>query len=414
MTAFSQFVGSLGGFFPPGAPGFPAGAFANDDVTQDHNGYAVFGQVDWNVSDAVMLTLGARYTDEQKDIDAIYTQTNPGTMRPDINAIGAILIGLAQGIPPADPTPLLAVAQPNAGWAAWTLAPFSPRPDVFESISDDQITGTAKLTWFANDDIMLYGSYSTGFKAGGTNTDRIFTFFSQTFDAETSKSAEIGLKGDLGDRFRVAASIYQTDFEDFQANSFTGTGFNLQNAGDLEVKGVEIEFQWQPFDNTSISGYYAHNEGEFVTFLQGTCWDSAPFHTLMPDAGLNPATGTCDRSGESLPYNPEDRFNIGITQNFPMGNNEAFIRAEYSHQSEYLSDGDNDPNTLQDSFGVLNLRLGLDIESWNATLTLWGRNVTDERYFTGSFDPPLLDTGRTNSYPSEPATYGITFRKNWD
>ena len=198
VTAFSQFVASLGGFFPPGAPGFPAGAFANDAVQQDHDGFAVFGQVDWNLSDTVMLTLGGRYTDETKDIDAVYTQTNPGTAVPDINAIGAILIGLQQGIPPADPTPLLAVAQPNAGWAAWTLAPFSPRPNVTESITDDQFTGTAKLTWFATDDIMLYGSFSTGFKAGGTNTDRIFTFFSQTFgcgDIAVSRNRPEGRSG---------------------------------------------------------------------------------------------------------------------------------------------------------------------------------------------------------------------------
>ncbi len=422
VTAFSQFVGSLGGFFPPGADAFPAGAFARDLTLQEHDGYAVFGQVDWALNDALTLTLGARYTDESKKINARYTQTNPGTMMPDFKAIGAILAGLAQGIPPADPTPLLAVALPNEGWAAWTLAPFSPRPDIDDKLDDDQVTGNAKISWHVNDEMMLYASYATGFKSGGTNTDRIWPDLNQLFTAETSKSAEIGFKGDIGDRLRVAASIYQTDFEDFQANSFTGTGFNLRNAGDLEVKGVEIEWLWQVFDNTSITGYYAHNEGEFKSFLEGTCWDATTFHTRNPqepakpsvDPGFDSATMTCDRSGEALPYNPEDRFNLGITQNFPIGANELFIRAEYSHTSEFLSDGDNDPLTRMDDFGILNVRVGLNIDSWNSTLTLWGRNVTDERYYTGSFDPPLLDNGRMNSYPSEPATYGITFRKHWD
>jgi outer membrane receptor protein involved in Fe transport len=414
VTAFSNFVIGLGGFFPPGAPGFPPGAFANDDVLQEQSGYAVFGQVDFSLSDAFALSLGARYTDETKDIVALYTQTNPGTMEPDLAAIGAILGALQMGIPPADPTPLLAVAQPNAGWAAWTLAPFSPRADVRESIDDSQITGTIKLNWFMNDDMMAYASYSTGFKSGGTNTDRIWDFLPQVFDAEESKSAEIGFKGDLGDRFRVAAALYQTDFDDFQANSFTGTGFNLQNAGDLSISGVEIEWTWQPLDNTAVSGYYAHNEGDFDSFVLGTCWDATPFHTLAPDPGQDPTSGTCSRSGEAIPYNPEDRFNIGVTQTFPMGNNDMFVRAEYSWASEQLTDGDNDPLTEQEDFGILNARIGFNIDSWNSTVTLWGRNLTDERYFGGSYDPPLLDTGRTNSYPSEPATYGITFRKNWD
>jgi outer membrane receptor protein involved in Fe transport len=417
VTAIS--IGT-GGLIPPGAAGFPPGAFANDAVSQEHDGYAVFGQVDWSLSDAFEISLGARFTDENKDIDAIYTQTNPGTTVPDLTAIGTTFFLFNQwvaggqvGAPP-DLTPLLAVAQPNEGWAAWTLAPFSPRPDVRESLSDDQVTGTLKGTWFINDGAMAYVSYSTGFKSGGTNTDRIWFYLPQLFDAETSKSMEVGFKGDLGERFRVAVALYQTDFEDFQANSFTGTGFNLQNAGDLEVKGVEIEWLWQPLDNTTVSGYYAHNEGKFNSFELGTCWDSSPFHTLMPDPGQNPATGTCSRSGEAIPYNPEDRFNVGVTQSFPMGTNELFLRAEYAWASEQLTDGDNDPLTKQDDFGILNLRLGYNIESWNSSVTLWGRNITDERYYGGSYDPPLLDTGRTNSYPSEPATYGITFRKNWD
>ena len=419
VTAISQGLALAGIPFPVGAQGFPPGAFANDDVLQEHDGYAVFGQVDWALSDSFELSLGARYTDENKDIDAVYTQTNPGTTVPDLTAIGTTFFLFEQWVaggqmgPPPDLTPLLAVAQPNEGWAAWTLAPFSPRPNVRETLSDDQITGTVKGTWFINDSSMLYAAYSTGFKSGGTNTDRIWFFLPQLFNAETSKSMEIGFKGDLGDRFRVAAAIYQTDFEDFQANSFTGTGFNLQNAGDLEVKGVEIEWLWQPLDNTTVSGYFAHNEGEFNSFELGTCWDATPFHTLMPDPGFNPATGTCSRGGEAIPYNPEDRFNVGVTQSFPMGNNDLVFRAEYAWASEQLTDGDNDPLTKQDDFGILNVRLGYNIDSMNASVTLWGRNVTDERYYGGSFDPPLLDTGRTNSYPSEPATYGITFRKNW-
>jgi outer membrane receptor protein involved in Fe transport len=411
---------ATGGLIPPGAGGFPAGAFANDDVQQEHDSFALFSQVDWVLSDAVTLTLGARYTDETKDINSIYTQTNPGTAIPNLTDIGTTLVLFqlyAAGLIPAPPdlTPLLAVAQPNEGWAAWTIAAFSPRSNVLETLKDDQVTGTAKLSWYLNDNMMAYASYATGFKAGGTNADRIFPLFSQLFDAEKSKSAEIGIKGDLGDRFRMALAFYQTDFEDFQANSFTGTGFNLQNAGDMQIQGLEFEWTWALFDNTNISGFYAYNAGEYETFIQGTCWDAAPFHTLMPDSGeFDPVTETCNRSGEDIPYNPEERINIGITQTFPMGNNDMFIRAEYSHQSDFTTDGDNDPLTRQDSFGILNVRLGMNIDSWNSTITLWGRNVTDERYYTGSFDPPLLDTGRTNSYPSEPATYGITFRKNWD
>ena len=426
-NAVSAISIGTGGLIPLGAQGFAQGTFADDNVLQEHSGYAVFGQVDWSITDAVTLTLGARYTDEKKDINAVYTQTNPGTTVPDLTAIGTSIAAFQAWVaggqvgPPPDLTPLLAVAQPNEGWAAWTLAPFSPRPNISDTLEDDQVTGTAKVTWYPSESTMLYASYATGFKSGGTNTDRIWFFLPQLFDAETSKSAEIGFKGDLTDNFRVSAAIYQTDFEDFQANTFTGTGFYLQNAGDLEIKGVEIEFVWNMFDNTTVSGYFAHNEAEYITFLEGVCWDATPFHTgvddpgrFPPQPGQDPNELPCDRSGNNLPYNPEDRFNLSLTQNFPMGSNNLFFRAEYAWMSDQFTDGDVDPLTFQDSFGILNLRFGVDIDDWNSTVTLWARNVTDERYYLGSFDPPLLDFGRMNSYPSEPATYGITFRKNWD
>ena len=100
--AIDQLSAATGGLFPAGAQGFPTGAFANDDVFQDHSGFAVFGQVDWNLSEAVTLSLGARYTDETKDIDAVYTQTNPGVLRFDDDPLtGTVpqLFGEGEGTP---------------------------------------------------------------------------------------------------------------------------------------------------------------------------------------------------------------------------------------------------------------------------------------------------------------------------
>ena len=426
VDQISQALNGLGIPFPPAAAAFPPGAFANDDVVQDHDGYAVFGQVDWALTDALTITLGARYTDESKDIDAVYTQTNPGTNPPDLAAIQQTLLEfnafLNGQIPaPPDPTPLLAVAAPNEGWAAFAIPAFSPRPNVKETLEDDQVTGTAKITWYPTESAMVYASYATGFKSGGTNTDRLEydpdfpdnPLFSQLFRPETSESIELGYKGDIGDNFRISIAAFQTDFEDFQSLTFEGQGFILRNAGELQVQGAEIEFDWRVMDNTRVTGYYAYNQGEYDSFVRGVCWRATPFQTGQPDPNEN-GDGSCDRSGFPLPYSPEDRFMLALNQDIPMGNNNMFIRAEYTYASETNTDGDNDPLTRQDDYGILNLRVGVDIDDWNSTITLWGRNITDERYYNGSFDPPLLDRGSMNSYPSEPATYGITFRKNWD
>jgi outer membrane receptor protein involved in Fe transport len=260
---------------------------------------------------------------------------------------------------------------------------------------------------------MVYASYSTGFKSGGTNTDRISTAFNTVFGAESSKSMEIGFKGDLGP-VRLSAALYKTDYDDFQANTFTGTGFNLQNAGDVETQGFEIEALWRPFDSFEVQAFYARNEAEYASFPVGTCWDTTPFHTGVPDPappGQEPEQ--CDRSGNPVPYNPENRAFVAATKDFVIGNNNLFVRAEASYSSDRFTDGDLDPFTKQDALTIWNLRAGLDIDSWNSTLTVWGRNITDERFYTGSFDAPI-QFGRMNSYPQEPATYGVTFAKRFD
>ncbi|MGB5166474.1 MAG: TonB-dependent receptor [Woeseiaceae bacterium] len=421
---------ATGGLYPVAGAPVTLGAASSDDVIQDHKSWAVFFQTDIVLSDAFTLTLGGRYTDEQKDIAATYTQSLPDNPfgPPNFGLMGIQLCSLdpvcAPTLPPGSPVfnpatsgPIFAPFSVD-GWAMYLFDPLVGRPPLNESISDDQFTGNAKLSWYATDNVMLYASYATGYKAGGTNTDRISPQFDSVFGPETATSAEIGMKGTFG-RLRLAIAAYMTDIEDFQANSFTGSGFNLQNAGEIETKGVEVEFNWQMFDTFSIDGFVARNEGEFKSFANGTCWDAYPFHTGMNDPALPPdfnpivSPEVCDRSGNKVGYNPENRAFVALTKDFIMGDNNLFFRVEYSYASEQLTDGDLDPFTLQDDVNLINVRAGMDIDSWNSTITLWGRNVTDERYYHGSFDAPAQD-GRMNSYPSDPASYGITFRKNWD
>ena len=429
VDAIAAQFGALG-FQPAGAVAIPLST-AVDNTTHEQDGFAVFGQVDFPLGEQFLLTLGARYTDETKNTRATYTQTLPSTTpRPDFGLMGILLCSidptcaatLPPGLPAFDPLDPLSQATfapfYNDGWGTFVFDPLAPRPDFDEEVADDQTTGTARITWFPSDTTMLYASYSTGFKSGGSNDDRINPAFSQSFGPETSESAEIGFKGDLGP-VRLAIAIYDAEFDDFQANAFTGTGFNLQNAGTLETQGVEVEFSWRPVDSFELSGFYAHNEGEYTSFVEGTCWDATPFQTGQPDPGLPPAFNPllalerCDRTGGRLPYNPEDRVFLAATKDFAIGNNNLFARLEWSYASDLLTDGDLDPLTLQDSLNILNARVGFSWTDWNADLTIWGRNITDEIYYSGSFDPPAQD-GRVNSYPSEPATYGVTFRKNFN
>jgi outer membrane receptor protein involved in Fe transport len=441
-------LAGLGFLLNPATIPFPAGANGFDDVKQDHEGYAVFGQVDFSFNDKFTLSLGTRYTDETKDIDARYVQTANGPP-PDLRSCspdpadptgtsflgGAICVALSEagaflatagafgsldGVIAGDLAP---ITEPNDAWGLYLFDPFSPRPDVIDTLSDDQMTGTIKLSFFPADSTMIYASYSTGFKAGGTNTDRINAAFDQVFTAETSESIEVGLKGTYGP-VQLVVTLYETDFEDFQANSFTGTGFNLQNAGDLTIDGYEVELLWRPTDSTEIQAFYTHNEGVYNSFEQGTAWDTWVRHVGIwqgqGDPGcpgpVDPANlpEGCSRTGDKLPYNPEDRAFLAITQDFNMGSNTSgFVRLEYSYASDHFGDGDLDPFTFEDDVNMINARIGLNFDSIDSSLTIWGRNITDERWYHGSFDVPVAED-KMLSYPAEPATYGVTFRKNFD
>ncbi|MGI9219808.1 MAG: TonB-dependent receptor domain-containing protein, partial [Woeseiaceae bacterium] len=226
-------------------------------------------------------------------------------------------------------------------------------------------------------------------------------------------------KGDLGP-VRIALAIYDTEFEDFQAQTFTGSGFNLQNAGTIDNTGIEAELLWRPSDTFEIQLIYTHNEVEYASFDAGTCWDGYTFHTGIPDPGLpddfnaNLDSEICSKTGEKQAYNPEDRYFVAMQKEFNLGSNmQLFLRGEYSSYSDQLTDGDLDPFTFQDSFEIVNARIGLNFARSNSTLTLWGRNITDERYMIGSSDAPV-QSGRMHGYPAEPATYGVTFRKGFD
>jgi outer membrane receptor protein involved in Fe transport len=451
VQAISQLVygGAPGGPFPSpfleAGVGFPPGSgISQDNILQDQDGFAVFGQVDWAINDSLTFGLGARYTDETKKIDATFTQGVPfGGPIPDFGTIalwGCILQQCHPDAPyfnpanPADPlnAPTLAmlfdpavVASFNSfatdGWGVYAFPPLAPRPPLNEQLEDDQVTGTAKLSWFVNDSSMLYLSYSTGFKSGGTNTERISPTFNSIFQAETSESLEIGFKGDLGP-VRMALTVYDTTFDDFQASTFTGTGFNLQNAGTIENTGVELELLYRPTDSTDIQLIYAHNEVDIASFENGTCWGVYEFHTGVIDPGtrlpvtLQQALGSqiCDKSGTPGADNPEDRLFLSVQQEVNLSSNTNMIaRLEYSQFSEQYTDSTLDPFGVQDDYHIVNASIAFNLNSWNSTFMLWARNLTDERFNHGTFDAPF-QSGRMNAYPSEPSTFGISFRKNFD
>jgi iron complex outermembrane receptor protein len=356
----------------------PGGSSALNVTEQEHTSYAIFGQIDYNLTESLVLTTGLRWTFEDKDMSNVFTEI---------------------------PTP----APP----AFALYAPLAPRPNVDENIDDDKITGTIKLSWFMNDLTMFYASYGTGYKSGGINTDRVEPTVNTLFDPEESDSYELGMKAEFPEQaLRVNAALHKTDTDDLQTISFQGAGFVLENAGVAETYGGEVDLLWLPTDNTTLTLGYAYNHAEYSDFEDGPCWTGTPWQTSQPDPDDN-GNGFCDRSGGMVSGNPENVVSVTANQQFQLTETlGGFVHGEYIWTDERMTDVNNDPEKLDGSFDIVNLRAGLVYEPWDTTLTFWGRNVFDEDA-TNTIADAVLQTGRFIAYYQEPTTWGLSVRKDF-
>lgn len=260
---------------------------------------------------------------------------------------------------------------------------------------------------------MFYASYGTGYKSGGTNTDRLVPGLPYIFGPEDSESYEVGMKATFPEQaLRLNVAIHRTDTNDLQTVSFQGNGFTLLNAGVAEAQGAEVEVSWLPTERLTMNLGYAYNDGEYSDFELGPCQVATPWHTGLPDPGDN-GDGTCDRSGGMLRGNAENRATLSADYRFSFSSViEGFIYGEYIYTDERMTDVNNDPLKLDDDYFYVNLRAGLDWISLDTSLTVWARNLTDEDIVATIADA-VAQEGKLIGYYGAPRTWGITLRKNW-
>ena len=420
-------------FAPPVAPGNTI----QDYSDQDHRANAIFARIDYDLNENLQLNAGIRYTDESKDMTSRFRESvfTPGPADVNVQAIGAALTiageqaKAAAGAPPGDGTgntfnPALAAMNPAPylpalnvlylpGWANCSITVrFCPRPDINADLDDSRVTGNVGLSWRADDSSLIYASYGTGYKSGGTNTDRIGLGFDTVFDSEDTTTFELGIKKDFIDNnLRMNIAVFDMEVEDLQTNTFTGTAFNLQNAGRVDVRGVEAEIWWNPTDSLNFFLTYAYTDASFEDFDKGNCQISNIFHTGAPSEAAQLLTkGYCNRSGDRLSNLSDNYFTLNASKSFLLGNGtELLLGAEYVSYSDMMMHSNNDPFAVQDSRDFINLRAIARMPS-GIELMLWGRNINDESWYGTVFDTPLQD-GKLSAYPREPQTYGLTVRK---
>jgi len=393
----------------------------SDEWEANTQSVSVFTHNEISLTDQMVLTVGARYTQETKDVDAdLFSQSNA------CDSLRAIELGTDPFFGgAADGVGFIEVLQSTASAGGLMNIACSPAVNPMAngvwagSEEENEWSGTASLAYHLNDDVMLYGGYSRGYKAGGYNLDRQgFALRPDTtsaatlnidqthFDPEFTDAYEIGVKSTIfGGTTTVNLSGFFQQIHDYQLNAFSGFNFITRNVPELVSQGAELELSSNPMEGLTINGGITYTDAYFDSEVR--------FNPLT--AGLGDADPNAVFVGQPLAFAPELTVTGAIAYEMPlMGDIRALFyldgRWTGEHRTQTLA---RDPlgRTDNDAFAIFNGRVGIGPDNERWSVEFWGRNLTDEYYFVGAFQPPLQNSYVV--YPNEPQTYGVTLRARY-
>ncbi|MDY0005894.1 MAG: TonB-dependent receptor [Spongiibacteraceae bacterium] len=361
------------------------------NVTSVAESQAIYSQVTWTppvLENRLELTLGARYTEDERDAQRDF-----------------VVVG-----------------------------PFAPPPEVGASNKQDfeqfNPAFTANFIW--NDSLSTYAKVTTGYKSGGSSEGSDIGNFGQTFEPEEVITYEAGLKSEwLDRRVRANLAVFYSEFDDMQmafvASATDQSVIQSYNAGEATVSGAELSVTYMPTADLMFQFDYAYLDPEFdkVIARSGTIFDPA-VNMLSPYQ-----VGDNMKELFVMPYAPQDSLNLMADYTYwRTGSMEATATLNYRFQSKVYDSAPAGPAVVgrdfysRPSYGLIDARFSFAFDlprGDKATVALWGRNITDKEYRqqvtgtggapvpTPAFPSGVIPAGFTGSAVAwaEPATYGI-------
>ncbi len=371
-------VSVTGLFGLPWAPS-PDGRFEELSLAENEStGAAVYADVTVDISDAARLSVGFRYSYEERDFTVEY----PAWPASLIDDYFGILYWTATG----------RTAAPVKSSESWSN--FSPR---------------ALIEFDIGADALVYASATNGFKPGGFNTYGLenavgfdpATFvplFDATssvasFDEETVWSYEVGVKGRfLEGAGRYALSAYYYDYKDLQILSFGQGGTVVDNVGEAEGLGLEFEV------SASLNAY--------LTADLGVSWAKSEIGGMADNLEACAEPDFSDCNGNRLAFHPEFTASASLTAQVPVGDIVWFGVAELAYQDSIFSSADNNPQFKADAWTLVNFRAGAYIgEQWQ--VSAYVENAFEEEHLFYGFDQFFVQVGVD---PWVPRTVGFDVR----
>jgi iron complex outermembrane recepter protein len=310
--------------------------------TQDTDSTAIFGSVSWQATDALNITAGARYTEDDKTL----------------------------------------VAQRTLGaFGAGTLGP------IRRSVGDSALSWDLSAVYTLNPDVNFYGRIARGYRAPSIQGRVAFGNAVTTANSEFVTSYEAGVKAFAFDRrLRADAGVFYYLIEDQQLTAIGGAGnFNqLLNAKEGIGQGFELDVEWLPIDNLSITGGLSYNNTEINDPNLTVAPCGAPCTVLDPRV---PVTGAARINGNSFPNAPEWIANVTARYSIPFGDKgEFFAFTDWAYKGETNFFLYQSREFSEDGYWEGGLRLGYARLDGSYEVAVYGRNITDETRLIGGID----------------------------
>lgn len=364
-----------------------------DDGEIETTTASLFASADWQLTDALSLTTGIRYTRDKQEA-SICSRDSNGVMLPNVNITNRYLYGIFYGATlPADV---------QVGGCVTTDIDFSQpygsrtgtRGPVETQLDENNVAWRLALNWKASDDVLLFGSVSQGAKAGGApvNTASLAV---QNLPAKQEQllAYELGVKAGLFDR-RVQANIsaFYYDYTDKQLSTYNPDPLytalaRLQNVPDSFAYGLDGEVTWRVTDNLTAIGA--------ATFL----------HTEIDGfTGTNSAGLPESYDGKPFLYSPEFLGSMTLLYERDLTETvglKASLNGRY--QKESHADLEGNPLFVIPDYGVLNANIGVNSLDGRWEVTAWARNLTDEYYWTAV----ASNANTVVRFPGQTRTVGV-------
>ena len=393
----------LGGIANP-ATAFPAGQGTSDTYHQNETEESLFTQETYKILPKLEFTAGFRYTWDNKHLNSNYSNPNGSSA------------GCADAKRSLTPV----------GFALDSFASFycAITNNIYDNLHDKQAeessapTGTAKLAYKFDRNLLVYGSYSRGYLVGGFNLARTFNASASgvpnanpfTVDLDTSfrptfvNAYEVGEKASLfGRRLTLDGALFYQDYSDFQLNTFNGLFFVVTSVPSVVSRGAELSSTYQPTTGLSF------NAG--LTYAD----------TYFPDSNdnkgvLNTPSGLERLPGHRLSLAPLYSVTWGGAYTRPVVRDlwlNLALDAKYS--SSYNTGSDLDPAKFQQGFQLWDGTVGIGPHDGRWNVSLYAQNLFNTRYYQVAFNGALTTLGAPglntyNAFLGNPRTFGVTLR----